>query len=163
MKKRWISLILVVLTICFTVGCGGGKKATGVTSQAESNSQMIDKESAVDMKKLDETMIITEALLKNTFGSDYSLVYDQGGVVISFWHENMAQTVSFAKRGESNSVEVWNKMVENMQGLTTKMQEILEQYGISGIPVTAQYFDEKDKNTALCIVVDGKVTYDASK
>lgn len=162
MKKRWGLLLVAILAICSTIGCGG-KTDSSAVSPAGSNSQTTNQESAVDMKKLDETMIITEALLKNTFGSDYGLFYDQGGVVISLWHENSAETVSRAKKGDSSSAEIWSHMVETLQDLTTQMQEILKKYGISGIPVTVQYFDEQDKNTALCIVVDGEVTHDASK
>ena len=50
-----------------------------------------------------------------------------------------------------------------MQEASIKMQEILEEYGITGIPETFQCFDSEDKSSALGIVVDGKVTYDASK
>lgn len=115
------------------------------------------------MKKLDDTMSILKSILKSSFGSDYSLVYDQGGVTISLIKEDAALAAALAKKGNSEAEKTWGIFVDSMQEMSTKLQEILEQNGFSDMFVTAQLFDKEDKETALIIVVDGKVTYDASK
>lgn len=119
--------------------------------------------SAIDKEKLDETMMIADLLLKDGFDSDYSLVYDEGGVIISLCKENVAQTVAMAKSGDSEAIEVWGGLVESLQDLSTTLQDILEQNNINGIPVTVQLFDKENNNSASVLVVNGEVTYDASK
>ena len=163
MKKKMVLLIAVTVIISIATGCGSGKGDSSIASVPANNSESVDTESSVDMKKLEEAMTIADAILKSVFGSDYSLVYDQGGVIISFQKENAANAVARVKNGDRQAVDFWEQMLEAMQSVSTKLQEILEQYGISGIPVTVQCFDKQDKDTALGIVVDGKVTYDASK
>ena len=163
MKKCVLSLLVAILIISFTTGCGGKINDSSADSSHLSNSKTTDKMSAIDKEKLDETMMIADLLLKDGFDSDYSLVYDEGGVIISLCKENVAQTVAMAKSGDSEAIEVWGGLVESLQDLSTTLQDILEQNNINGIPVTVQLFDKENNNSASVLVVNGKVTYDASK
>lgn len=147
------------------------QKATGgsmtivfesVTTSQENTNETTD-DSSIDTKKLDDIIAVADSMLKSSFGSDYSLVYDQGGVTISFSKKDAALSVALAKIGSSEAVDQWGGIVEGMQTISTTLQDILEQNELSGIPVTVQCFDKEDKDSALAIVVDGKVTYDASK
>ena len=139
------------------------KNDSGDISKSATSSQSAESESSIDMKKLDDTMSILKSILKSSFGSDYSLVYDQGGVTISLVKEDAALAAALAKKGNNEGVKTWGIFVDSMQGLSTQLQEILNQNGFSDMFVTVQLFDKEDKETALIIVVDGKVTYDASK
>ena len=162
MRKRVFALLTVIFIISSAIGCGE-KNDSGDISKSATSSQSAKSGSSIDMKKLDDTMSILESLLKSSFGSDYSLVYDQGGVTISLVKEEAALAAGLAKKGNSEGVKTWGIFVDSMQGLSTQLQEILEKNGISDMFVTVQLFDKEDKENALIIVVDGKVTYDASK
>ena len=162
MRKRVFVLFTVIFIISSTIGCGGKNDSSDISKPA-AGSQSAESESSIDMKKLDDTMSILNAILEDSFGSDYSLVYDQGGVTISFMKEDAALAASLAKKGNNEAVKTWGIFVNNMQGVSTQLQEILEQNGFSDMYVTVQLFDKKEKDTALILVVDGKVTYDASK
>lgn len=146
-----------------TTKYGDERSDMSVTSSQLSASQTTDTMSAIDMEKLDEAMSITDLLLKTSLGSDYSLVYDQEGVIISFSKENAAQAATLAKNGNSKATELWGQIVEGMKSITTTLQDILEESDLGDIPVTVQCFDTENMNSALAIVVDGIVTYDASK
>lgn len=162
MRKRVFVLLTVIFIISSTIGCGEKNDSSDISRSAPS-SQSAESESSIDMKKLDDTMSILKAILKDSFGSDYSLVYDQGGVTISLVKEDAALAAALAKKGNNEGVKTWGIFVDSMQGLSTQLQEILNQNGFSDMFVTVQLFDKEDKETALIIVVDGKVTYDASK
>ena len=162
MKKRVFVLLTVIFIISSTIGCGE-KNDSGDISKSATSSRSAESESSIDMKKLDDTMSILKSILKSSFGSDYSLVYDQGGVTISLIKEDAALAAALAKKGNNEGVKTWGIFVDSMQGLSTQLQEILKQNGFSDMFVTVQLFDKEDKETALIIVVDGKVTYDASK
>ena len=162
MRKRVFVLLTVIFIISSTIGCGEKNDSSDISKSAPS-SQSAESESSIDMKKLDDTMSILKSILKSSFGSDYSLVYDQGGVTISLIKEDAALAAALAKKGNNEGVKTWGIFVDSMQGLSTQLQEILKQNGFSDMFVTVQLFDKEDKETALIIVVDGKVTYDASK
>ena len=162
MRKRVFVLLTVIFIISSTIGCGEKNDSRDISRSAPS-SQSAESESSIDMKKLDDTMSILNSILKSSFGSDYSLVYDQGGVTISLVKEDAALAAALAKKGNNEGVKTWGIFVDSMQGLSTQLQEILNQNGFSDMFVTVQLFDKEDKETALIIVVDGKVTYDASK
>ena len=162
MRKRVFVLLTVIFIISSTIGCGEKNDSSDISRSAPS-SQSAESESSIDMKKLDDTMSILKSILKSSFGSDYSLVYDQGGVTISLVKEDAALAAALAKKGNNEGVKTWGIFVDSMQGLSTQLQEILNQNGFSDMFVTVQLFDKEDKETALIIVVDGKVTYDASK
>ena len=162
MRKRVFVLLTVIFIISSTIGCGE-KNDSGDISKSATSSRSAESESSIDMKKLDDTMSILKSILKSSFGSDYSLVYDQGGVTISLIKEDAALAAALAKKGNSEAEKTWGIFVDSMQEMSTKLQEILEQNGFSDMFVTVQLFDKEDKETALIIVVDGKVTYDASK
>ena len=162
MRKRVFVLLTVIFIISSTIGCGEKNDSSDISKSAPS-SQSAESESSIDMKKLDDTMSILKSILKSSFGSDYSLVYDQGGVTISLIKEDAALAAALAKKGNNEGVKTWGIFVDSMQGLSTQLQEILNQNGFSDMFVTVQLFDKEDKETALIIVVDGKVTYDASK
>ena len=162
MRKRVFVLLTVIFIISSTIGCGEKNDSSDISKSAPS-SQSAESESSIDMKKLDDTMSILKSILKSSFGSDYSLVYDQGGVTISLVKEDAALAAALAKKGNNEGVKTWGIFVDSMQGLSTQLQEILKQNGFSDMFVTVQLFDKEDKETALIIVVDGKVTYDASK
>ena len=159
MKKILISLLAAVFIISLTTGCSSEKKDSSTTSQLEANSQTTDNKPSIDKEKLDATMAVLDSIMESSFGSDYSIVYDEGGVIISISKEGAAQ----AKSGNSVAVKEWGELVTSLQKLTTSLQEILEKSDLSGIPVTVQCFDTQDNNTAIAIAVDGEVTYDASK
>ncbi len=161
MRKR-VFLLTVFFMISSIIGCGETNNSSDISKPAVS-SQSAESESSIDMKKLDDTMSIADSLLKSSFGSDYSLVYDQGGVTISVMKEGAAPAAALAKKGSNDAVNVWGQLVNDMQGLSAGLQRILEQDGFSDIPVTVQLFDKDDKDTALAIAVDGEVTHDASK
>ena len=162
MRKRVFVLLTVIFIISSTIGCGEKNDSSDISRSAPS-SQSAESESSIDMKKLDDTMSILNSILKSSFGSDYSLVYDQGGVTISLVKEDAALAAALAKKGNNEGVKTWGIFVDSMQGLSTQLQEILNQNGFSDMFVTVQLFDKEDKENALIIVVDGKVTYDASK
>ena len=162
MRKRVFVLLTVIFIISSTIGCGERNDSSDISKSATS-SQSAESKSSIDMKKLDDTMSILKSILKSSFGSDYSLVYDQGGVTISLIKEDAALAAALAKKGNNEGVKTWGIFVDSMQGLSTQLQEILKQNGFSDMFVTVQLFDKEDKETALIIVVDGKVTYDASK
>ena len=162
MRKRVFVLLTVIFIISSTIGCGEKNDSSDISKSATS-SRSAESESSIDMKKLDDTMSILKSILKSSFGSDYSLVYDQGGVTISLVKEDAALAAALAKKGNNEGVKTWGIFVDSMQGLSTQLQEILNQNGFSDMFVTVQLFDKEDKETALIIVVDGKVTYDASK
>ena len=181
-KKMIVTVcILVTLLLC---GCGGKKVESSVepststvepsTSTAELSTSTAElststglytteEASTIDTEKLDASMALLEVILKENFGTDYSLVYDQGGVVVSFSKEGAEQAVLLAKSGNSEAAKQWGQLVEAMQSMSTTLQNILEKSDCSGIPVTIQCFDKQNTKTALAIVVDGKITYDASK
>ena len=163
MKKILISLLAAVFIISLTTGCSSEKKDSSTTSQLEANSQTTDNKPSLDKEKLDATMAVLDSIMESSFGSDYSIVYDEGGVIISISKEGAAQAAALAKSGNSVAVKEWGELVTSLQKLTTSLQEILEKSDLSGIPVTVQCFDTQDNNTAIAIAVDGEVTYDASK
>ena len=162
MRKRVFVLLTVIFIISSTIGCGEKNDSSDISKSAPS-SQSAESESSIDMKKLDDTMSILKSILKSSFGSDYSLVYDEVGLTISLVKEDAALAAALAKKGNNEGVKTWGIFVDSMQGLSTQLQEILKQNGFSDMFVTVQLFDKEDKETALIIVVDGKVTYDASK
>ncbi len=163
MKKCVLLLLVSILIISFTTGCGGKRNDSSAASSQLTNSKTNNKLSASDKEKLDETMMIADLLLKDGFGSDYTLLYDEEGVTISLCKENVARTVALAKSGDSEAIEIWDGIVESLQDMSTTLQDILEQNNLNGIPVAVQFFDTENKNSASVIIVDGKVTYDASK
>lgn len=163
MKKKLALLFAVIFVIGFIMGCGGGKGDVSVASAPAAAPQTTEKETEIDMELLDATMAIVDALLKDKFGSNYSLFYDRGGVTISLWKEGAAQAASLAKIGNGEAAGLWGDMVDALQSLSGNLHEILVKSGLDGIPVAVRFFDTENKSSALVIAVDGEITYDASK
>ena len=163
MKKRLFLLLAVIFIVSFVMGCAGERKGAGAVSEPEVSSKTADTATPIDKDKLDLNMAILESLLDSNFGSDYTLVYDEGGIIISYWKENAALTATRAKSGDSQAAETWGALADALKDMTAKINEILEESDLRGIKVAVQFFDENDKDHALLIAVDGKITYDASK
>ncbi|MCR5335023.1 MAG: hypothetical protein K6E42_00550 [Synergistes sp.] len=162
MKKNFCLLLIVIFMISFTAGCSG-YNASGAASPSVTNSQAATEKPSIDEEKLDTTMAILDAYLEETLGSDYSLVYDKGGIVISFWKEGAANAVFLAKNGHSEYAEAWGSLIDSMKELTNVLHDILEESDLKGIIVSVRCFDSDNKDTALAIAVDGKVTYNAAE
>ena len=163
MKKRLFVLFAVIFINGFVIGCGGKRKDVSAASSQASNLQTVVKETSIDTDMLDTVMAILDSMLNKYFGSDYTLVYDEDGLVISYWKEGARLTSTRAKAGDSDAVEQWGEMADALEEMCAQIHEILVKSDLGSVTAAVQFFDEKDKDHALIIVVDGKVTYDASK
>lgn len=163
MKKRLFVIFAVIFIIGFVIGCGGQRKDVSAASPQAADSQTTVKETSIDMDMLDATMAILDSMLKTYFGSDYTLVYDEGGLVISYWKEGARLTSTRAKAGHSDAVDQWGQMADALEEMCAQIHEILVKSDLGSVTAAVQFFDENDKDHALIIVVDGKVTFDASK
>ncbi len=182
--KRIIALFTSILMVFLLTSCGDdSKSSTGAdTQRTEQQEQQASSEntSVEPNKKSDSTesgnpsdtsenaadlvavmSLLRDAAVQNYGENNYTLEYDETGVTLSLWKDNLAMGSALAATGDESAKEAWGNMVESHKTLCNSIVTQTKDIGLENYYVTVNVLNDMDKSKTLLTILNGVVVYDA--
>ena len=111
--------------------------------------------------KLSDAMVVVEGILRQSYGDNYSLDYDDNTVTINVWQEGIAAGVVYANEGNQECIDAWKVVVTGITGLSKNLADQLKELGFDNMTVTVNVVNDLNKEKTLLTTVNGVVVYNA--
>lgn len=167
-KKTMVTAIILIFIIIAIIGAlaGGGKdkgndKQGNQQSQQNQQQQQEGQNTEVDMSVV--ASAIKTVLDKNAEGTgiEYSLEYDDTGLVIAAKASGVAAEVAQAKAdGYDDTYEPWVTMRESMVKLCNSISDAVDTLGAKDKYVTVTVVNDANEDNTLLTIMNGVVVYD---
>lgn len=103
---------------------------------------------------------LIESTLKDSF-ENVSVTCDGSTIVIDIWQTGIAYGVSEAVSGNSECIESWNTLVENITGLSSAALEMAKTIGVQDASILLNIKNDLNTENALLTIFNDTVIYDA--
>lgn len=162
-KKTMVTAIILIVIIVAIIGAlAGGEKDKGKQDNPQNQQQQQEAQNTeVDMSVV--ASAIKTVLDKNAEGTgiEYSLEYDDTGLVIAAKASGVAAEVAQAKAdGYDDTYEPWVTMRESMVKLCNSISDAVETLGAKDKYVTVTVVNDANEDNTLLMVMNGVVVYD---
>lgn len=163
-KKMATAIILIVIIVAIIGALAGGEKENDKDKQDNRQNQQQQQEAQnteVDMSVV--ASAIKAVLDKNAedTGIEYSLEYDDTGLIIAAKAHGVAAEVAQAKAdGRDDKYEPWVTMRESMVKLCNSISYAVETLGANDKYVTVTVVNDANEDNTLLMIVNGVVVYD---
>lgn len=167
-KKTMVTAIILIVIVIAIIGAlaGGGKdkgndKQGNQQSQQNQQQQQEGQNTEVDMSVV--ASAIKTVLDKNAEGTgiEYSLEYDDTGLVIAAKASGVAAEVAQAKAdGYDDTYEPWVTMRESMVKLCNSISDAVDTLGAKDKYVTVTVVNDANEDNTLLTIMNGVVVYD---
>lgn len=104
--------------------------------------------------------VLIESTLKDSF-ENVSVTCDGSTIVIDIWQTGIAYGVSEAVSGNSECIESWNTLVENITGLSSAALEMAKTIGVQDASILLNIKNDLNTENALLTIFNDTVIYDA--
>lgn len=158
-KKTMVTAIILIVIIIAIIGAlaGGEKDKDKQDNQQNQEGQNTE----VDMSVV--ASAIKTVLDKNAEGTgiEYSLEYDDTGLVIAAKASGVAAEVAQAKAdGYDDTYEPWVTMRESMVKLCNSISDAVDTLGAKDKYVTVTVVNDANEDNTLLMIMNGVVVYD---
>lgn len=164
-KPMVTAIILIVIVIAIIGALAGGEKdkdkQDNQQNQQNQQQQQEGQNTEVDMSVVAST--IKTVLDKNAEGTgiEYSLEYDDTGLVIAAKASGIAAEVAQAKAdGYDDTYEPWVTMRESMVKLCNSISDAVDTLGAKDKYVTVTVVNDANEDNTLLMIMNGVVVYD---
>lgn len=162
-KKTMLTAIILIVIVIAIIGAlaGGDKDKDKQDNQQNQQQQQEEQNTEVDMSVV--ASAIKTVLDKNAEGTgiEYSLEYDDTGLVISAKAAGVAAEVAQAKAaGYDDTYEPWVTMRESMVKLCNSISDAVETLGAKDKYVTVTVVNDANEDNTLLMIMNGVVVYD---
>lgn len=165
-KKAMVTAIILIVIIIAIIGAlaGGEKdkdKQDNQQNQQNQQQQQEEQNTEVDMSVV--ASAIKTVLDKNAEGTgiEYSLEYDDTGLVIAAKASGVAAEVAQAKAdGYDDTYEPWVTMRESMVKLCNSTSDAVDTLGAKDKYVTVTVVNDANEDNTLLTIMNGVVVYD---
>lgn len=165
-KKTMVTAIILIVIIIAIIGAlaGGEKdkdKQDNQQNQQNQQQQQEEQNTEVDMSVV--ASAIKTVLDKNAEGTgiEYSLEYDDTGLVIAAKASGVAAEVAQAKAdGYDDTYEPWVTMRESMVKLCNSISDAVDTLGAKDKYVTVTVVNDANEDNTLLTIMNGVVVYD---
>lgn len=162
-KKTMVTTIIIIVIIIAIIGAlAGGEKDKDKQDNLQNQQQQQEGQNTeVDMSVV--ASVIKTVLDKNAEGTgiEYSLEYDDTGLVIAAKASGVAAEVAQAKAdGYDDTYEPWVTMRENMVKLCNSISDAVETLGAKDKYVTVTVVNDANEDNTLLMIMNGAVVYD---
>lgn len=111
---------------------------------------------------IDTIMDALRISLSQNFGeNNYTLEYDDTGVTINLWEDNIAKGSALAASGNTDAVAAWSVLVDGQKFLCNSVVDETKAIGLENYVVMLNVLNDMDKDRTLLSIVNGVVIYDA--
>lgn len=156
------STILIVIIIAIIGALAGGEKDKDKQDNRQNQQQQQEGQNTeVDMSVV--ASAIKTVLDKNAEGTgiEYSLEYDDTGLVIAAKASGVAAEVAQAKAdGYDDTYEPWVTMRESMVRLCNSISDAVDTLGAKDKYVTVTVVNDANEDNTLLTIMNGVVVYD---
>lgn len=162
-KKTMLTAIILIVIVIAIIGAlaGGEKDKDKQDNQQNQQQQQEGQNTEVDMSVV--ASAIKTVLDKNAEGTgiEYSLEYDDTGLVIAAKASGVAAEVAQAKAdGYDDTYEPWVTMRESMVKLCNSISDAVETLGAKDKYVTVTVVNDANEDNTLLMIMNGVVVYD---
>ena len=134
-------------------------------NEAEDSLKFEDEDNGEDTEytlDLDTVAMLCRLALSQNFGDEhYDLEYDDTGMTINFWMDNIALGAAAAANGDESAKESWDVLVDSQKTLCNSFAEQAKEAAGEGYIVMLNVLNDMDKSKTLLSVVNGTVVYDS--
>lgn len=162
-KKTMVTAIILIVIVIAIIGAlaGGEKDKDKQDNRQNQQQQQEGQNTEVDMSVVAST--IKTVLDKNAEGTgiEYSLEYDDTGLVIAAKASGVAAEVAQAKAdGYDDTYEPWVTMRESMVKLCNSISDAVDTLGAKDKYVTVTVVNDANEDNTLLTIMNGVVVYD---
>ena len=104
---------------------------------------------------------MVEPIIAENF-EHYSLSYDDTGLTLSVWDDDVAAGTALVMAGNSEAQDAWDSMKENLITLCSSMRDLLDTAGLEDASVTLNLLNDLNTDNILLCIIDGVPIYDAT-
>lgn len=124
-----------------------------VTSETEDGTSS-------EILSMDDVAPMMETVIADNF-ENYTFDYDETGITVSVWDDDVAMGATLAAAGSQETVELWEELKDNMVTLCNSMVDVLEAANLKDAVVMVNILNDQNMDNTLLSVVNGVVVYDA--
>lgn len=176
--KGWMVAIIVVavFAIILTIPRGASENTSISSSNMQQASIPVSdapQQESIDFSKgngspdqntgtlsVDAIAAIIEISLQESFGENYTIEYDDTGITVNIWSENVTPGVTLAINGDSEALKAWESLVENFVNTSVTACNLLKENGHSDVIFSYNILNELNKDNYLLMILNGEVIYD---
>lgn len=164
-KKTMVTAIILIVIIIAIIGAlaGGEKDKDKQDNQQNQQQQQQQEEQNTEVDMSVVASAIKTVLDKNAEGTgiEYSLEYDDTGLVIAAKASGVAAEVAQAKAdGYDDTYEPWVTMRESMVKLCNSISDAVDTLGAKDKYVTVTVVNDANEDNTLLTIMNGVVVYD---
>lgn len=168
-KKTMVTAIILIVIVIVIIGAlAGGGKDKGNDKQGNQQSQQNQQQEGQEGQNTEVAMSVVASAIKTVLdknaegtGIEYSLEYDDTGLVISAKASGVAAEVAQAKAdGYDDTYEPWVTMRESMVKLCNSISDAVETLGAKDKYVTVTVVNDANEDNTLLMIMNGVVVYD---
>lgn len=184
LKKWWFWAITAILVIGIIGSVNNGRTSEGkpensskiendvepsqnpnkpsTESKPTESSQEEPQETGGYALGFEATVALWRIALAENFGeNNYELEYDDMGMTVNLWADNIALGAAAALGGSQEAKEAWDFVVESQTSLCNQISESIEDTGKENYYIMLNVLNDMDKSKTLLSVLNGVVIYDA--
>lgn len=166
-KKTMVTAIILIVIIIAIIGAlAGGEKDKDKQDNQQNQQQNQQQQQEEQNTEVDMSVVasaIKTVLDKNAEGTgiEYSLEYDDTGLVIAAKASGVAAEVAQAKAdGYDDTYEPWVTMRESMVKLCNSISDAVDTLGAKDKYVTVTVVNDANEDNTLLTIMNGVVVYD---
>ena len=165
-KKTMVTAIILIVIIIAIIGAlaGGEKdkdKQDNQDNQQNQQQQQEEQNTEVDMSVVASAIKTVLDKTAEGTGIEYSLEYDDTGLVIAAKASGVAAEVAQAKAdGYDDTYEPWVTMRESMVKLCNSISDAVDTLGAKDKYVTVTVVNDANEDNTLLTIMNGVVVYD---
>lgn len=140
------------------------------TESVESAESVESEESTESSETVSQTQLmdvyisLVTPILKENFKDKYELSYDETGITVNVWNDNIGTAAALAKTtGNKELMDSWNTMKNNIQYMSESFTESAETIGLNDTMIMVNVLNDLNKENVLLSYINGVCVYDALK
>lgn len=112
---------------------------------------------------LEDVVAKMKDALQSSFGENYKLEYDETGVTITIWSENINAGAALVISGDNDAAAAWDTVVQNQLAAYESMASMLKETGHDNVALMYLIANAENKDNCLLMIADGAIAYDVTK
>lgn len=168
-----LAIIAIVILFVFVGVFGSSESSTGDETKVPTPTETVfDQEDATNTENdgmpstssnnltMDDVAPTIETIIAQNF-ENYNMEYDDTGITLSTWSDNIASAAGLAVLGNQESIEAWDTMRDSVTNLCTSIKETLDAAGLENKTVMVNVLNDQNTDNVLLSIINGVVFYDA--
>ena len=129
-----------------------------------SEDEIAEAQAAIEAEKskpsVGDIVMLMGMSLMESYGSNYDLNVDGNIISISVWNDGVAAGAFLAANGETELLNAWNTMAQNILTMANNMQALLDTNDYGTYQVSISVVNDLNRDNTMLVATRGAIVYD---